>query len=193
VQRRLDEQDREKSGQAASLAEDSHGPSDVPHVPGTQVNRPLGPEDRDDLEYTAERYREKRSVYFTDAERIALKESGVPHEHVTVWLAHYEGHRAGTFHSALDTITSSVRNEAYDIHRSTMTAGRFAFQLIAVRDLHSGNLVHLASLGGIDMTAGATAAILPVWPRLRAGATLWPPPSGLSDDAFEDFIESWAK
>jgi hypothetical protein len=143
------------------------------------------------FEYTAERYREHRTVFFTDPERMALKQGGEPHEDVAVWVAHYEGHRASTFHSAMDTLTSTVRKEAYAVHRSTMTAGHFAFQLIAVRDLNSGNLVPLASLGGIDMNRAAQQAILPVWPRLAAAAIPWPPPSGLNDEAFEDFIKSW--
>jgi len=138
-----------------------------------------------------------KRVWFTDAERHEFRRTRAAHSFLSIRVAKYDFADDGIFkashsYSAVHQLRAQKGDLTVEVKLTTISAGFFAFQVVAVRDLSTGELIDVRELGPIEFSPQAQASLLQVWP-LPGRAVPWPPVSSLNHKDLIDLSEMWAK
>lgn len=135
--------------------------------------------------------------WFTDAERHLFRRTRAAHPFVSIRIARYDFSdegvlRASHSYSAVHTLTSRKDPRVVEVKLTTISAGFFAFQVVGVRDVASGELIDYRELGEIELSPDAKASLTQLWP-LAARNISWPPRRSLNHKDLIQLSEMWAE
>jgi hypothetical protein len=138
-----------------------------------------------------------KEKWFTDDERHEFRRTRAAHPFLSIRVAKYDFSDDGIFkashsYSAVHTLTSQRDLQQFQVKLTTISAGYFAFQVVGVRNLGTGQLVDFRELGPIEFSPQATASLFQIWPTFWRGVP-WPPLVSLSHKTLIDLSEMWAK
>lgn len=135
-----------------------------------------------------------KEVFFTEAERFAFRKTRMAHPFVSIRLAKYDfsengQFRAGHSYNAVHTMTEAFGSfRTLDLKVTTMTAGYFVMQVIAVRDKATGELVDAREVE-VELSPQAAASLVQIWPP----TVKWPPRLSLKLADLLALTEMWGK
>ncbi len=101
-----------------------------------------------------------KRVWFTDAERHEFRRTRAAHPFLSIRVAKYEFSDDGIFkashsYSAVHQLRAQKSDLTVEVKLTTISAGFFAFQVVAVRDLATGQLIDVRELGVIEFSPQA--------------------------------------
>jgi hypothetical protein len=114
------------------------------------------------FEFVSER---GRDVFFTASERREFKDELLP-PNIVVWLAQYVGDGAAHFRSVNRDIENFEDGRKYRLLATTLSVGRLAFQLVAIRN-DAGELVRPIALNGLRPHPIWRDATVRIWPASK--------------------------
>lgn len=137
-----------------------------------------------------------KKVWFTDAERHEFRRTRAAHPFLSIRIAKYDFSDDGIFkashsYSAVHQLRAQKRDLTIEVKLTTISAGFFAFQAVAVRDLGTGQLINFRELGAIEFSPQAEASLFQIWPPSGRGVP-WPPFLSLNHNNLIDLSEMWA-
>jgi hypothetical protein len=138
-----------------------------------------------------------KRVWFADDERHEFRRTRAAHPFVSIRVAKHDFSNEGIFkashsYSAVHTLTAQRDLQQFEVKLTTISAGYFAFQVVGVRSLATGQLVDIRELGPIAFSPQAAASLFQIWPTFWRGVP-WPPLQSLNHKDLIDLSEMWAK
>jgi hypothetical protein len=136
----------------------------------------------------------RKEVFFTETERFAFRRTRAAHPFVSVRLAKYDfsengEFRAGHSYNAVHTMTEAFGSRrTLELKVTTMTAGYFVMQVIAVRDKATGELVDAREVE-VELSPQAAASLVQIWPP----TVKWPPRLSLKLADLLALTEMWGQ
>ena len=142
-------------------------------------------------------YASGKGRWFTDDERHEFRRTRSAHPFISIRMVKYDFFNDGIVkashsYSAVHQLRAQKRDFNVEVKLTTISAGFFAFQVVAVRDLATGQLIDYREPGEIEFSPQAQASLTQLWPLVGRNIS-WPPRYSLNHKDLIQLSEMWAE